>query len=117
MKPQKIVSFLIILPLSIVFLWQIIQFQKITFLETSNLTFIGAGILLIIGLFWYTLSSGVFDFFNYSIKKSAQALKRNTSDAEIEPLSKAVGKGYRSPLLAGIFLLIFSLIALLGYYL
>ncbi|MEF9937783.1 DUF3899 domain-containing protein [Carnobacterium sp.] len=117
MKPKKIVSFLIILPLSVVFLWQVIKFQKITFLETSNLSFIAAGILLIIGIFWYTLSSGVFDFFNYSLKKSAQALKRNTSDGEIEPLSKAVGKGYRSPLVAGAVLLIFSLITLFGYYL
>ncbi|MGX7420152.1 DUF3899 domain-containing protein [Carnobacterium gallinarum] len=117
MKYSKKITLLIGLPLLFTLLWQLVQFQKVTFLETSNLCFLFAGILLIIGLFWYTLSSGVFDFFNFSMKKSAHIIKGGSEKLEVKPLSKSVGTGYKTVLLAGTILLGISILSLVGFYL
>lgn len=116
MKPTKKLIILMGLPLLFLLLWQLIQFHKLTFLETSNISFMIAGILLIIGLFWYTLSSGVFDFFNFSMKKSAHALKRSAEKLEVRPLSKSVGTGYKEFLLSGSLFLLLSILSLIGYH-
>ncbi|WP_238610290.1 DUF3899 domain-containing protein [Carnobacterium divergens] len=108
---------LIILSLIASFVWQLITLQSISLLETSNSLFFIAGILLIFALLWLTLSSGVFDFFNYSMRKSLHLVKKSEEKLEVKPLSKSVGTGFRTFLISGALLLIISLFALLGYYL
>lgn len=115
MKNKSLI--LIILSLIASIVWQLVTRQSLSLLETSNSLFFIAGILLIFALLWLTLSSGVFDFFNYSMKKSLHIVKRKEEKLEVTPLSKSVGTGFKTFLISGAALLVISLFALLGYYL
>lgn len=112
---------LIIIILILCLISELILYQKISFLQTTNLTFMIAGAFLIIGLFWATLHSGVFDFFHYSLRRVAAIAKRKEplvdDETELMALSRAVGTGYKYPLKVGFGLLIICLIALAGHYL
>ncbi|SDQ50818.1 DUF3899 domain-containing protein [Carnobacterium viridans] len=110
--------FLTILFLCILF--ELIIYGELSFYHTTNLTFYGAALFLILGLFGATLSSGFFDFFNYSMRKAAFNIRKGrNSDEElhVKPLSKVVGKGYHFFLKVGSALLIVCVLTLLAYYL
>lgn len=99
---------------------ELIAYKELSFYHTTNLTFYGASLFLIIGLFGASFSSGFFDFFNYSMRKAAFNIRKSRqSDEEfsIEPLSQVIGKGYYFFLKVGSALLVVSLLALLAYYL
>lgn len=99
---------------------ELIAYKEFSFYHTTNLTFYGAALFLIIGLFGASFSSGFFDFFNYSMRKVAFNIRKSKhSDEEfsIQPLSKIIGKGYHFFLKIGSALLVVSLLALLAYYL
>lgn len=110
--------FLTILFLCILF--ELIIYGELSFYHTTNLTFYGAALFLILGLFGATLSSGFFDFFNYSMRKAAFNIRKGrNSDEElhVKPLSKVIGKGYYFFLKVGSALLIVCALTLLAYYL
>lgn len=110
--------FLTILFLCILF--ELIIYGELSFYHTTNLTFYGAALFLILGLFGATLSSGFFDFFNYSMRKAAFNIRKGrNSDEElnVKPLSKVIGKGYYFFLKVGSALLIVCVLTLLAYYL
>jgi hypothetical protein len=99
---------------------ELIAYKELSFYHTTNLTFYGASLFLIIGLFGASFSSGFFDFFNYSMRKAAFNIRKGRhSDEEftIKPLSKLIGTGYFLFLKVGSALLVVSLITLLAYYL
>lgn len=111
----KLTSIILILCLIL----ELVVFRKISFLQTTNITFAVASLFLIISLFWAVLSSGSFDFFHFSMKKVTARIRREEEDeADVEsiPLSKSVGQGYKLPLKVGILLLSISLVALFFYY-
>ncbi len=119
MKAKLTVKNLIILILALCLIAELFIYHKISFLQTTNFTFIVSSLFLIIGLFWAVLHSGAFDFFHFSMKKVTSKLRREELSEETEqvPLSAAVGKGYIFPLKVGFGLLIICLVTLLGYYL
>lgn len=110
----KLTSIILVLCLIL----ELIVFQKISFLQTTNITFAAASLFLIISLFWAVLYSGAFDFFHFSMKKVTARLRRedNEEDNDVIPLSKSVGQGYKVPLKIGTLLLFISLVALFFYY-
>lgn len=116
------IKFTVIKLTSIIFILclvlELIIYRNISFLQTTNITFVAASLFLIISLFWAVLYSGAFDFFHYSMKKVTAKMRREENSEELEdiPLSKSVGQGYKFPLTIGISLLFISLIALLFYY-
>lgn len=99
---------------------ELIVYKELSFYHTTNLTFYGASLFLIIGLFGASFSSGFFDFFNYSMRKAAFNIRKSRHSEEefsIKPLSKLIGKGYFFFLKVGSALLLVSLLTLLAYYL
>ena len=104
-----------------IFILELILYKEITFLDTSNLFFFPAGILLIIGLFSLTLRSGFFDLFYYSIQKASRKLRSKNSDDDEElstsHLSEMAGDFHLFFIKSGCILMAISVISLIGYYL
>lgn len=99
---------------------QLIKSGSIGWVETSNITFTLAGIFLIIGFSGLVLSSGSFDFFHYSMRKTFRKTKKDSEPEEsVNPhaLSASVGKSYRDVLTIGVILLIISILCLWDYLL
>ncbi|MBT2731189.1 DUF3899 domain-containing protein [Carnobacterium sp. ISL-102] len=120
MKQNKTPMRIFLVSLFLCLLIELIAYKELSFYHTTNLTFYGASLFLIIGLFGASFSSGFFDFFNYSMRKTAFNIRKGKhSDEEftIKPLSKLIGKGYFLFLKVGSALLAVSLITLLAYYL
>ncbi|WP_414839945.1 DUF3899 domain-containing protein [Carnobacterium sp. TMP28] len=113
--PIKITSIILIM----CFILELISYQKISFLQTTNNTFAAASFFLIISLLWAVFYSGAFDFFHYSMKKVTTKIRREdiSEQTDIIPLSKSVGQGYKYPLKVGILLMLISLLSLVFYYL
>lgn len=100
--------------------YQVVKFGSLSWTETSNILFMIAGILLIIGLSGLVLASGSFDFFHYSIRKSLRREPKEDGFKEpLDPhaLSSSVGKSYQSVLTIGLLLLGISIICLWDYIL
>lgn len=113
MKNKLTANNTILVLLVLTFLLQLIFFQEITFLHTTNITFIIAAIFLMIGLFWATLAVGTFDSLHF-VKRSRKQL--DEEDSDIIPLSKKVGKGYVFPLKIGAAFFFLCLFSLIGFY-
>lgn len=100
--------------------YQMIKNGALSWSETSNILFMIAGILLIIGLSGLVLASGSFDFFHYSIRKTLRREPKEDGFKEpLDPqaLSSSVGKSYQNVLTVGLLLLGISIICLWDYIL
>lgn len=117
-KRNLLISGLIIL---VAVLSQLILQGNVNWLELSNVLFLVALPLLIMGLFGLVLSAGTFDFFHYSMRQAAKKKRkaRDEEEEEINPqaLSSAVGQSYRSILTIGFILLLTSILCLWEYVL
>lgn len=101
-------------------LYQLIKYGFLSWTETSNILFMIAGILLIIGLSGLVLASGSFDFFHYSVRKTLRREPKEDGFREpLDPhaLSSSVGRSYQNVLTIGILLLGISIICLWDYIL
>nr|WP_321303325.1 DUF3899 domain-containing protein [uncultured Trichococcus sp.] len=101
-------------------IYQLIKYGSLNWIETSNILFMIAGVLLIIGLSGLVLASGSFDFFHYSIRKSLRREpKENGFKEPLNPhaLSSSVGKSYQNVLTIGLLLLGISIVCLWDYIL
>lgn len=104
----------------IALVYQLIKHGSLSWTETSNILFMIAGLLLIIGLSGLVLASGSFDFFHYSIRKSLRRAPQESDSKEpLNPhaLSSSVGKSYQNVLTVGLLLLGISIICLWDYIL
>ncbi|SEK28256.1 protein of unknown function [Carnobacterium iners] len=112
--PLKITSIILFLCLIL----ELSIYQKISFLQTTNITFSAASLFLIISLLWSVFYSGAFDFFHYSMKKVTTKIHREdlSEQTDIIPLSKSVGQGYKLPLKVGILLMLISMLSLIFHY-
>lgn len=100
--------------------YQLIKFGSLSWTATSNILFMIAGLLLIIGLSGLVLASGSFDFFHYSVRKTLRREpKENGFKEPLNPnaLSSSVGKSYQNVLTIGLLLLGISIICLWDYIL
>ena len=85
--------------------YQLIKYGSLSWTGTSNILFMIAGLLLIIGLSGLVLASGSFDFFHYSVRKTLR--REPKEDGFREPLnpqalSSSVGKSYQNVLTIGL---------------
>ena len=100
--------------------YQLIKFGSLSWTETSNILFMIAGLLLIIGLSGLVLASGSFDFFHYSVRKTLRREPKEDGFREpLDPqaLSSSVGKSYQNVLTIGLLLLGISVVCLWDYIL
>lgn len=114
-----IASVLILIPV----LFQFLQDQTLDWTELSNTLFLVSLPLVIIGLFGWVFSSGTFDFFHYSMRKTTKLKKKKNeeddAEEELNPhaLSTAVGKSYQSVLTIGVLVFLASVLCLWDYFL
>lgn len=100
--------------------YQLIEYGSLSWIETSNILFMIAGFILIIGLSGLVLASGSFDFFHYSIRKTLRREPQESDSKEpLNPhaLSSSVGKSYQNVLTIGLLLLGISVVCLWDYIL
>ena len=100
--------------------YQLIKYGSLSWTGTSNILFMIAGLLLIIGLSGLVLASGSFDFFHYSVRKTLRREPKEDGFREpLDPqaLSSSVGKSYQNVLTIGLLLLGISVVCLWDYIL
>ncbi|CZQ81340.1 DUF3899 domain-containing protein [Trichococcus ilyis] len=116
-KKNTIISFSILLSAAA---FQMIKYETLSWIETSNILFMIAGVFLIIGLSGLILASGSFDFFHFSLRKTLRREKKTLDEEEpLNPhaLSASIGKSYRNVLTIGLILLLISIFCLWDYIL